>query len=156
AWSADHPDTPIAKQVSVHELVAKLSMAGKIFQADVRVHPFVAFDPAREVAANLQVTDQPYTPFGDARAFKVGDAYACGQPLPDPAAATPRTGTSARPPLAGRGAIHLVRHAVERAGFLGVKVYPPVGFAPMDNIRYNPSPGFGAKLDLALHAFYSY
>jgi predicted TIM-barrel fold metal-dependent hydrolase len=157
AWSADHPDTPLATQVVVHELVSKLSMAGKIDRDNARLHPFVAFDPGREVnEAMIASPDHAYRPFDDAQVFKEGDAYACDRPLPDGPETAPPSWTAARPQFQGRGALRLVRHAIERAGFLGVKVYPPVGFAPLENARFNPNPAYGAQLDLALHAFYAY
>jgi predicted TIM-barrel fold metal-dependent hydrolase len=56
----------------------------------------------------------------------------------------------------GSGALEMVRHAVELNGFLGVKVYPPVGFAPWDNARLRPHEALSPRIDLALQAFYAY
>jgi predicted TIM-barrel fold metal-dependent hydrolase len=59
----------------------------------------------------------------------------------------------------GAGAIELVRHAIEVAGFLGVKVYPPVGFAPAGNgtwLAGTPREAEGHQIDLALDAFFAY
>jgi predicted TIM-barrel fold metal-dependent hydrolase len=153
AWSNDHPDTPLEVQISIQELVAKLSMAGKIGRRDARFHPFVAFDPAREVNTNLnRPAGTPYRPYGDDRVYVDGAPYDCSHALAAGAVPWQR----ARPPLTGAGGVLLVRHAVERAGFLGVKMYPPVGFAALDNARLNPDHAFGAKLDLALGALYAY
>ena len=53
-------------------------------------------------------------------------------------------------------ALALVRHAIERSGFLGVKIYPPVGFAPLDNARLRPKEPLSPKIDAALRALYAY
>lgn len=64
--------------------------------------------------------------------------------------------------------MRMVRMAVEQHGFLGVKLYPPMGFAAYGNTgktvwRNKPtlnsvadSPDFGARLDRALHRLYTY
>jgi predicted TIM-barrel fold metal-dependent hydrolase len=53
-------------------------------------------------------------------------------------------------------AMQMVRHAVESAGFLGVKLYPPVGFAPLDNQRLRSNRPQSARIDAALSALYTY
>lgn len=63
-----------------------------------------------------------------------------------------------------RRALEIVRWAVEDMGFIGVKLYPPMGFRPADNanIRQNyperaaSIPGFPARLDGALAQLYEY
>lgn len=51
-------------------------------------------------------------------------------------------------------ALDLVRYAIRSAGFLGVKLYPSVGFAPFDNARIQPRLPFAGALDAALTALY--
>ena len=50
----------------------------------------------------------------------------------------------------------MVRYAIERGGFVGVKVYPPVGFAPLDNARLRPGTPLSPRIDDALGALYRY
>jgi predicted TIM-barrel fold metal-dependent hydrolase len=105
AWSEDRAPTPLATQVEIHKAIARLAARGRVGRPDARVHPFVAFDPKREV--------------------KEG------------------------------GALELVRQAVDGAGFVGVKLYPPVGFAPLENATLRPREPFGPRLDVALRALYA-
>ncbi|HLK93627.1 MAG TPA: amidohydrolase family protein [Polyangia bacterium] len=127
AWSEDRAPTPLWQQILVQEQIARLSTLGRIGRADARFHPFVAFDPRRQVE-------------GLARAGKPASA-------PTAAPATPGAGSSA---------LDLVRYAIEAAGFLGVKIYPPVGFAPGDNVHLRADLPFAAGLDGALEALYAY
>lgn len=65
-------------------------------------------------------------------------------------------------------ALRLVQHAVERCGFIGVKLYPPMGFAPWGNSglavwQGKPllpaaaaQPGFGRRLDAAMQSLFSW
>jgi predicted TIM-barrel fold metal-dependent hydrolase len=53
-------------------------------------------------------------------------------------------------------AIDMVRAAIERGGFVGVKIYPPVGFAPLDNARLRPKEPLSPKIDEALRGLYAY
>jgi len=55
----------------------------------------------------------------------------------------------------GGGALALVREAVERSGFVGVKLYPPVGFLPIGNEAAGGDPARGRALDAALRALYA-
>jgi predicted TIM-barrel fold metal-dependent hydrolase len=48
-----------------------------------------------------------------------------------------------------------VRHAVEHAGFVGVKVYPTVGFLPLGNAGVATDAVRGGALDRALRALYA-
>lgn len=59
-------------------------------------------------------------------------------------------------PHAGSTAIEQVRYAVQSAGFLGVKLYPPVGFAPFDNPTLQPGLPLAAALDRALVLLYKF
>jgi predicted TIM-barrel fold metal-dependent hydrolase len=52
-------------------------------------------------------------------------------------------------------ALDLVRQAIGQ-GFVGVKVYPPVGFAPLDNARLRPGEPLSARIDEALRALYAF
>ena len=107
AWSEDASPTPLAMQIQIQETIARLSVQGKIGRPNARFHPFVAFDPRREVEA---------------------------------------TGT----------ALAMVRQAIAGGGFVGIKVYPPVGFAPLDNARLRPRAALSPRLDGALRALYAY
>jgi predicted TIM-barrel fold metal-dependent hydrolase len=127
AWSDDRAPTPLWQQILVQQRIARLSTRGRIGRADARFHPFVAFDPRRQVEGPQGIAPKPGAP----------------------PAAPPR-------PSAASSALELVRYAVEAGGFLGVKVYPPVGFAPTDNARLRPDLPFAAGLDAALDALYAY
>jgi predicted TIM-barrel fold metal-dependent hydrolase len=145
AWSNDKPAVPLIDQIDVHAEVARASMADRIGRAGARFHPFVAFDPLREVRAHaLTIGTRDYKPYGDARAYAGAAKYQC------PTGAPP-----VRPP-ATAGAIALARHAIESAGFIGCKLYPPVGFAAADNEHLNADAELGKKLDVALQAFFAY
>jgi len=65
----------------------------------------------------------------------------------------------------------LVKSAIDNHGFMGVKLYPPMGFAAWNNVEVEAKgtwkgrptlpeaaaqPGFGAALDKALHRLYVY
>ena len=60
--------------------------------------------------------------------------------------------------------LDLVKHAVMEAGFVGVKLYPPMGFLPTDNrrheiavpARFESFPGFQVGLDRALDELYAW
>jgi predicted TIM-barrel fold metal-dependent hydrolase len=123
AWSEDRAPTPLWQQILVQEQIARLSTLGRIGRADARFHPFVAFDPRRQVEG----------------------AQRAGKP-----------GTAPPPPSAAGSALDLVRYAIEAAGFLGVKLYPPVGFAPTDNVHLRGDLSFAAGLDGALESLYAY
>jgi predicted TIM-barrel fold metal-dependent hydrolase len=144
AWSSDKPATPLCDQIDAHGAVARASMHDQIGRPGARFHPFVAFDPLREVATRVRRKGD-YRPYGDARVFTKGARYQC-----------PPAPTAIARPAADAGAIELVRYAIETAGFIGCKVYPPVGFAPLDNEHLNADPELGKQLDLALRAFYAY
>jgi len=65
-------------------------------------------------------------------------------------------------------AMRLVRHAIEQRGLIGVKLYPPMGFAPWGNTgktvwndkptleRAAWAPDFGARLDRAMDSLFLY
>jgi predicted TIM-barrel fold metal-dependent hydrolase len=61
-------------------------------------------------------------------------------------------------------AFDLVREAIEKRGFIGVKLYPPMGFLPLDNADNNLKYPKGAetlhqfkrKIDGALHQLYAW
>ena len=107
AWSEDAAPTPLATQIQIQETIARLSVQGKIGRGNARFHPFVAFDPRRDVEA-------------------------------------------------GGTALAMVRQAIATGGFVGVKVYPPVGFAPLDNARLRPRAPLSARLDGALRGPYAF
>jgi len=128
AWSDDRAPTPLWQQVLLQESIARLSVQGRIGRPDARFHPFVAFDPRRQIEG--------------------------------PQGAAPPQGLPARLapaiPSAASSALELVRYAIEVGGFLGVKLYPPVGFAPSDNVHLRPELSFAAGLDGALDGLYGY
>ncbi|HVZ88551.1 MAG TPA: amidohydrolase family protein [Polyangia bacterium] len=123
AWSEDQAPTPLWQQIRIQEAIARLSTAGRIGRPEARFHPFVAFDPRRQIEG--------------------------------PQASAKASGATALP-TADSSALEMVRYAIEVGGFLGVKVYPPVGFAPYENARLQPRLSFAAGLDAALDALYSY
>ena len=156
-WSEDEPETPFEQQIGVHERVAKLSIRGKIARADARFHPLTSFDPLREVRTAM-VTGR-YAPFGA--------PVVAGAPMPpvDPATlpALPAQPTEdwARQTTSiasGTSSLGIVRQSIERAGFVGVKLYPTVGYLPLRNDCWDVHQrgGLGAQLDQALRAFYAY
>jgi predicted TIM-barrel fold metal-dependent hydrolase len=126
AWSEDRAPTPLWQQVLLQESIARLSVAGRIGRSDARFHPFVAFDPRRQIEGPQ------------------GDLPRAGGPM----ATTIPSRTSS--------ALELVRYAIEAGGFLGVKLYPPVGFAPWDNVHLRSDLSFAAGLDGALDGLYDY
>jgi predicted TIM-barrel fold metal-dependent hydrolase len=127
AWSDDQAPTPLWQQILVQQRIARLSTVGRIGRADARFHPFTAFDPRRQVEGPQGTPPKPGAPPG---------------PPPRPSAKS--------------SALELVRYAVETGGFLGVKLYPPVGFAPDDNVHLRSDLPFAAGLDAALDALYGY
>jgi len=126
AWSEDRALTPLWQQILVQEQIARLATLGRIGRADARFHPFVAFDPRRQLE---------------------------GEKAPQAAA---KPGAPPARPSAAATALDLVRYAVEAGGFLGVKLYPPVGFAPGDNVHLRSDLPFAARLDAALESLYAY
>lgn len=64
--------------------------------------------------------------------------------------------------------MRLVRHAIETGGFIGVKLYPPMGFAAWGNAGKRvwegkkslpdaaADPGFGARLDGSMQSLFAY
>ncbi len=126
AWSDDRAPTPLWQQILLQERIARLSTVGRIGRADARFHPFAAFDPRRQIEGPRGTASKPGAP-----------------PAPPPR------------PAATSSALELVRYAVEAGGFLGVKIYPPVGFAPCDNVHLRPDLTFAAGLDGALEALYA-
>lgn len=164
----DEPSTPVAQQIAIHSLVAKLSVVGGIAGAKgVRIHPFVGFCPYREVETSELAEwkvgagePNPYIPYGDPVAKDPLDLFTPELPF-DPDRARPLrrpTGPWASARLDLRGvtrSLDLVRHAIEVGGFLGVKLYPPSGFLPIGNV-FRFGERLGAPLDAALRALYRY
>jgi len=164
----DDPATSIPRQIAVHSLVSKLSVAAKIPGApDVRFHPMVGFCPYREVqASELKFWDidagtpNDYVPYAAPRTATDEDRYRPGIRFDVARAKALRQPTG--PWHAARlqiddltRALDLVRHAVELGGFVGVKLYPPAGFAPIGNVaRFGEARG--QRLDAALRALYGY
>jgi len=153
-WTQGFPETHLAEQLRVHSRISALSLRGLLVRERARLHPFAPFNPLREVREVLEPLGPgvEYRPFGPD--IVPGKPYDCALPLPalDPDGALPH----------GKGALVLLRQAIERLGFAGVKVYPPVGFLPLDNagrgaaLHGASGSGLGASLDLCLRAFYSY
>ncbi len=167
--TSDNPSTEIREQIAIHSLVAKLSIAGRLPDApSTRLAPFVGFDPYREVAETALGQWNPdrgvqnsYVPYADRASSDPQDRYHRGIRFEE---------VRARPlhlpdsqewdrsflDLSGvKGAIDLVRHAIELGGFVGVKLYPPAGFLPLGNaLRFAGTKG--EQLDAALRALYGY
>ncbi len=137
AWSEDRAPTPLWQQVLLQESISRLSVEGRLGRPDARFHPFVAFDPRRQVEGPQAAVLRP-----DAPPAGVAPGVAMPGPLPIPSSAS--------------SALELVRYAIEAGGFLGVKLYPPVGFAPSDNVHLRRDLPFAAGLDGALDALYGY
>jgi predicted TIM-barrel fold metal-dependent hydrolase len=146
AWSEDRAPTPLWTQILIQEAVARLSIEGRIGRPDARFHPFVAFDPRRDFDAGRPASAAAPAPTAPAAAASAASAA-------PPAATAPK---AAAPPTAASPALELVRYAIESAGFLGVKLYPPVGFAPLDNLHLRSRLPFAERLDEALSALYAY
>ncbi|MFK4084168.1 amidohydrolase family protein [Kribbella sp. NPDC020789] len=110
----DQAKTTIREQVVLQEQISRLSMLGRLpWPTTARVHPFVGFDPRREV-----------------RSRWAGDIDT---------------------PLA------VVKDAVRRFGFAGVKVYPPMGFRPLHNVAVGDvTAEEAAALNDVLDEFYSW
>ncbi len=53
------------------------------------------------------------------------------------------------------GGLAIVQQAVLRSGFIGVKMYPAVGFLPLGNARIGGNPARGQALDAALRGLYA-
>lgn len=155
AWSNDTPKTALADQVRLYERIAKLSICDRIGRPGARIHPLVAFDPLREVRSAI-MTGDAYRPFNGTEVFRDGSKWNGAQSLP-PAEDASWERRLAAPPAAA-SALTLVRYAIERGGFVGVKMYPPMGFKPIGNAEWShhQASGLGKGLDLALRALYTY
>ncbi len=103
----------IREQVELHEKVSRLSMLGRLTNGRARVHPFIGFDPRRELASR-----------------KRADL---------------------------KGPLALVKEAVCDYGYVGVKLYPPMGFRPMGNQATSEMTSEeGAAVDEILHELYKW
>jgi len=145
AWSEDRAPTPLWTQILVQEAIARLSIAGRVGRSDARFHPFVAFDPRRDFDAGRPAAASPATN---------GAAPPTVAPAPPTPMLPPQVPPA--PPTAASAALEMVRYAVGSGGFLGVKIYPPVGFAPLHNARLRAHLPFAVRLDEALSALYAY
>ncbi len=167
--TSDKPSAQVREQIAVHALVAKLSIVGRLPGApNSRIAPLVGFDPYREVAETSLKDWDPdrgvkntYVPYAALGSSDPDDRYhrgllfdaARGRPLHRPKS---QQWNAAVLDLSDvRGAIDLVRHAIELGGFVGVKLYPPAGFLPLGNaLRFGGSRG--ERLDAAMRALYGY
>ena len=107
----DKAQTTLAQQVELFDMLSQASMRGLIPGApQLRLHPFVGFDPMRALA--------------------------------DGAAGT---------------TVALVKDAVLNKGFIGVKVYPEMGWSPFQNTPANAgSPERAQALDAILDGFFGW
>ena len=117
----------------MQESISRLSVTGRIGRPDARFHPFVAFDPRRQIEGPQGLAPRPGSPLPP---VEPATAKAPAIPIPMPIPI----------PSAESSALELVRYAIEAGGFLGVKVYPPVGFAPWDNVHLRRDLPFAAGL----------
>lgn len=86
----DTESTPLREQMVLQEKISRLSMLGRLpGTARARVHPFIGFDPRRELWSR-----------------RGGDV---------------------------EKALDILRSAIMQYGFVGVKLYPPMGWRPIDN-----------------------
>jgi predicted TIM-barrel fold metal-dependent hydrolase len=86
----DEPPTSLRQQVELQEKISRLTMQGRMPGGGrARIHPFMGFDPRRQLQAVLAKDVE--TPFD------------------------------------------VLMAAVERYGFIGVKLYPPMGWRPIGN-----------------------
>jgi predicted TIM-barrel fold metal-dependent hydrolase len=110
----DRSNTRIREQVVLHEKISRLSMLGRFPGVTrARIHPFVGFDPRREVRDRL-----------------VGEVET---------------------------ALDVVKLAVEAYGFVGVKLYPPMGFKPLGNTATRDMTALvAARVDEVLHELYAW
>jgi len=149
------PVTPAA-QVLLLERLSRLSMEGRLTGATggkQRLHGYAAYCPAREVS--LAGGSYPKVP---AAASKWAGGDATYHEETEPIGDWPRAGPEHVEP---QPSFRVARYAVERAGFLGVKMYPPVGFRPIGNeALFDSGPAQaehrGARLDNALCRLYSW
>ena len=107
----DKAQTTLAQQVELFDMLSRASMRGLIPGApQLRLHPFVGFDPMRALA--------------------------------DGAAGT---------------TVALVKDAVLNKGFIGVKVYPEMGWSPFQNTAANAgTPERAQALDAILDDFFGW
>ena len=142
-WSNDAPETPLSDQLKVQALISQLAAHGRIGRPEARIHPIAPYNPLREVREVLNALSATYAPFG--APFSGGDRYDCTAELAADAISRP-------------GSLQPLRAAIEDLGFVGAKVYPPVGFLPIGNAEWehHQRSGLGKPLDLALRAFYAY
>jgi Amidohydrolase len=111
----DKAKTTASQQIALQEKISRLSMQGRLpVRTKAQVHPFVGFDPRRELWA--QKVGEIVTPF------------------------------------------ELVQRAVERYGFVGVKMYPPMGFRPTANepTREIKTKADARKVDQILERLYQW
>lgn len=164
----DTPSTDVPTQITIHSLVAKMSIMGRIPGAPhARFHPMVGYCPYREVATSelsrwepTSHEANPYIPYADLpQATSEDHDHPAMRYDPDRARPLRRPSGpwhTARLDLGGvERSLDLVRHAVEVGGFVGVKLYPPAGYLPMGNVaRFGER--VGGRLDAALRTLYSY
>ena len=111
----DRATTSVLQQVVLQERISRLSMLGGLPGVSrARIHPFVGFDPRREVLSERR-----------------------------------------KEPV---GALDDVQRAVTHYGFVGVKLYPPMGFRPLNNATKpgGPPQQDGAAVDRALRRLYTW
>ncbi|WP_405064997.1 amidohydrolase family protein [Kribbella sp. NBC_01510] len=110
----DRPKTTLRQQVELFEGISRLSMAGRLPGVEnARLHPFIGFDPRRQVNAVLAGLAE--TPFD------------------------------------------VVKSAILEHGFIGVKVYPPMGWVPLGNkATIDMTPTEAELVDGELRKFYDW
>jgi len=136
----DVAETPLASQLRVHAKLCELSMRELLVRKTARLHSFAPFNPMREYQEIIRHAPNAYAPFAQGKNapkdFKLEGAR--------------------------MGSLNPVRYAVEQLGFIGVKLYPNVGYLALNNsIRPAPEgdPDHDQKmrgLDMALCALYQY
>lgn len=110
----DRTETTPRQQVVLQEKISRLSMLGRLPGVNRgRVHPFIGFDPRREVQDQIS-----------------GEV---------------------------ESALDVVKLAITTYGFVGVKLYPPMGFRPIGNqATVDMSAELAARVDGVLNSLYDW
>ena len=137
AWSEDRAPTPLWQQVLLQESISRLSVEGRLGRPDARFHPFVAFDPRRQIEGPQAAVLRPGAPLAG-----VAPALAMPRSAADPFGR--QLGARARA-LRDRGRRLPGGQALPTGGLRALGQRPPPRDLP-----------FAAGLDGALDALYGY
>jgi predicted TIM-barrel fold metal-dependent hydrolase len=149
------PDVSPARQVLLLEKVQRLAIRGQLPLSPPRkvaMHGFAAFCPRREVEQRPDEYPVDALHARNAQRIEAGTSEALAA-LETPARRDPLDGGDIH-----QSSLAAVRYAVEKAGFVGVKLYPPVGFKPLGNagLDHLQDGQLGHRIDAALHRLYAW